>query len=119
MPIRVLSDQLASQIAAGEVVERHYGESLAALPLAPAEGRLVDLGSGAGFPGWVLAAARPGLEVTLVDMDQAALDLVRLASPFDPFPADVRARYDTLRFAYEWRFLEGARSAPGPGDDRS
>lgn len=54
-----------------EVLGRHYGESLAALPLlgTPA-GRmapLVDVGSGAGFPGFVLAAARPGLDVVLVE----------------------------------------------------
>src|SRR5947209_4043348 len=52
---------------AGEIVERHYGESLAALPLVPEEGELVDLGSGAGFPGLVIAAARPRLAVTLVE----------------------------------------------------
>ena len=44
-----------------EAVETHYGESLAALPLlGDAEGKtIVDIGSGAGFPGFVLAAARP------------------------------------------------------------
>src|SRR5262245_62172854 len=53
---------------AREIVARHYGESLAALPLLPADSRVgLDLGSGAGFPGLVLAAARPGLEVTLVE----------------------------------------------------
>ena len=52
--------------AAGELFERHYAESLAALPWLPS-GNLLDLGSGAGFPGWILAAARPDLEVTLVE----------------------------------------------------
>lgn len=53
---------------AGEILARHYGESLAALPLLPADARHgLDLGSGAGFPGIVLAAARPGLEWTLVE----------------------------------------------------
>lgn len=53
---------------ANEVLRRHYGESLAALPLLAAEDRsLVDIGSGAGFPGFVLAAARPDLETTLVE----------------------------------------------------
>lgn len=48
--------------------ERHYAESLAALPLLP-EGpaTLVDLGSGAGFPGVVLATARRDLRVFLVE----------------------------------------------------
>ena len=53
---------------AGEILTRHYGESFAALPLLPPEARVgLDLGSGAGFPGLVLAAARPGLEMTLVE----------------------------------------------------
>jgi 16S rRNA (guanine(527)-N(7))-methyltransferase RsmG len=53
---------------AHEVVERHYGESLAALPWCP-PGPLVhvDLGSGGGFPGVVLAAARPLWKTTLVE----------------------------------------------------
>lgn len=37
-------------------------------------------------------------------VDQAALDILRLASPFDPFEAALAQRYDRLRFSYEWRF---------------
>lgn len=39
-------------------------------------------------------------------LDKAALDILRRASPFDPFPADVRADYDSVRFAYKWLFAE-------------
>ncbi|MEZ5564827.1 MAG: TonB family protein [Gammaproteobacteria bacterium] len=42
------------------------------------------------------------------DLDQAAVRILRLAAPFQPFPAGLRADYDVLRFAYEWRFSEGA-----------
>jgi len=52
---------------ANEVIERHYGEALAALPLLDGATSLLDIGSGAGFPGLVLAAARPALAVTLVE----------------------------------------------------
>jgi protein TonB len=41
------------------------------------------------------------------ELDNAALRIVRLASPFDPFPPAMRARYPELRFAYEWQFLNG------------
>jgi periplasmic protein TonB len=40
------------------------------------------------------------------ELDQAAVNIVRLASPFDPFPTAMRESYPVLRFAYEWQFLE-------------
>jgi periplasmic protein TonB len=46
------------------------------------------------------------------DLDAAALAILKLASPFDPFPPDLAARYHTLRFAYEWQFT-GGRVARG------
>ena len=46
------------------------------------------------------------------DLDAAALAILKLASPFDPFPPDLAARYHTLRFAYEWQF-SGGRIAQG------
>ena len=41
------------------------------------------------------------------ELDNAALAIVRLSSPFDPFPPAMRERYPVLRFAYEWQFLDG------------
>ena len=45
-------------------------------------------------------------------VDQAALNILRRAAPFDPFPEAIRVDYDTLRFAYKWQFNEvGVSSA--------
>ena len=45
---------------------RHFWDSAQLMPLIPAPAKtLADLGSGAGFPGLVLAAMRPDLAVTL------------------------------------------------------
>jgi len=41
-------------------------------------------------------------------LDQAALTILRLASPFNPFPADLAAEYSRLRFAYQWDFESGS-----------
>jgi 16S rRNA (guanine527-N7)-methyltransferase len=49
------------------MVRDHVLDSLAALPVLENGGRLLDLGSGAGFPGIPLAIARPDLEVLLVE----------------------------------------------------
>jgi periplasmic protein TonB len=46
------------------------------------------------------------------EIDASALDILRLASPFDPFPPELARDYRTLRFAYEWRF-EGRGAATG------
>jgi len=62
------------------IVERHYAESLAAVPLLGAAATLLDLGSGAGFPGCVLAAARPELDVWLVESRARKGAFLRAAS---------------------------------------
>lgn len=53
--------------SASEAVEMHLIDSLAAAPVLSGVGRVVDLGSGGGFPGIPLAVALPGCEFTLVD----------------------------------------------------
>jgi len=66
---------------------RHFWDSAQLLPLIPGAARtLADLGSGAGFPGLVLAALRPDLAVTLHEATtkkcaflQAAADRMGLA----------------------------------------
>ena len=42
------------------------------------------------------------------EMDAAALDILRTASPFAPFSTEMRAEADVLRFVYEWRFGKDA-----------
>jgi protein TonB len=47
------------------------------------------------------------------ELDHAAVSIVRLAAPFDPFPTAMRERYPFLRFAYEWQFLNGRLAGDG------
>ncbi len=49
------------------VAEKHFLDSLAAEPLLPEGARVIDAGTGAGFPGLPLLIARPDLSVTLMD----------------------------------------------------
>lgn len=57
------------------------------------DGRLIDatIRRGSGYP----------------ELDQAALGILRLASPFDPFPRELAAEYRSIRFSYQWEFTNG------------
>ena len=61
---------LVGRATLDDVWTRHILDSAQLAPMIPKEAKsLVDLGSGAGFPGLVLAALRPELEVTLIEAD--------------------------------------------------
>jgi 16S rRNA (guanine527-N7)-methyltransferase len=69
---RLLAEQgvLRGLIGPREVTrlwERHLLNSAALAPHLPTSGRLVDVGSGAGLPGVVLAAMLPAVEVVLLE----------------------------------------------------
>lgn len=52
----------------GQIIENHFVDSLTLLPLLEGVGvHLLDIGSGAGFPGLACKVARPELLVTLVE----------------------------------------------------
>ena len=40
-------------------------------------------------------------------LDEAAVEIVRLSSPFDPFPEEIRADVDILEIIRTWRFHQG------------
>ena len=54
-----------------ELVGRHIVDALAAAPLLPGAGALLDIGSGAGLPGVPLLAASPGWHGTLLETTTA------------------------------------------------
>ncbi len=59
----------------GEMIDKHFIDSLTVLKagILPETGNLIDVGTGAGFPGMVLAMACPKLRVTLLDSQQKRL----------------------------------------------
>jgi 16S rRNA (guanine527-N7)-methyltransferase len=61
---------LVGRATLDDVWTRHILDSAQLTPLIPETAKsLADLGSGAGFPGLVLAALRPELDVTLIESD--------------------------------------------------
>jgi protein TonB len=122
---RLLADTRASAIAAYLDGWKRRIEQVGTLNF-PNEARRRSL---SGNPVLEVAIRADGrLEQVLVrrssghrELDAAAVTIVRLASPFDPFPPAIRERYPLLRFAYEWQFLKGRMGdgsllAPAPDD---
>lgn len=55
------------------------------------------------------------------ELDAAAISILRLASPFEPFPRELAANYRVLRFAYAWEFAAGGTTSgtvTAPADSR-
>jgi 16S rRNA (guanine527-N7)-methyltransferase len=65
----------------GQAEVLHVADSLTLLPhLPPTEHRLVDVGSGGGVPGMVLAIARPDIQVMLVESTRKKADFLLSAA---------------------------------------
>jgi 16S rRNA (guanine527-N7)-methyltransferase len=83
---------LVGPSALAEVWERHVGDSLQLLCLAPDAKRWLDLGSGAGFPGLVLAIALAetgGARVHLIESDARKCAFLREVARLTGAPAIV------------------------------
>ncbi|MEW6427664.1 MAG: 16S rRNA (guanine(527)-N(7))-methyltransferase RsmG [Thermodesulfobacteriota bacterium] len=71
---------LVGDAPAEVIIDRHFLDSLALLDLIdeqPGTVSLLDIGTGAGFPGLVLKAARPGLGLALVEPRQKRTAFLR------------------------------------------
>ena len=70
---------LTAVMAEEETLDRHFMDSLTVLKigLIPSGASLIDVGTGAGFPGMALALARPDLAVTLLDAQQKRLNFLQ------------------------------------------
>ncbi|MFH1517344.1 MAG: 16S rRNA (guanine(527)-N(7))-methyltransferase RsmG [Pseudomonadota bacterium] len=59
--------------------QRHVADCLQLLDHIPEDARIVDLGSGAGFPGLIIAAARPAGHVTMIESVGKKTNFLRAA----------------------------------------
>lgn len=122
---------LTSVTAPDEVVRKHFADSLALVPWLGEARTLVDVGSGGGFPGAVVALARPGLAVTLVEPSTKRAAFLRVLVRELPLPrVEVRAerieatvaalgpRFDAAVSRATWdvpEWLERGRALVHPG----
>ncbi len=72
---------LVSRRAGPEDIARHIQDSIQVLDWVPLQGLdVIDIGSGAGFPGLILAMASPKSRLTLVESDLKKSDFLQFVS---------------------------------------
>ena len=85
-----ITNLVATSTTPRDLVALHVADCLALLPHLGNASRIVDVGSGGGLPGIVLAIARPALSVTALEpvhKKHAFLATVRRELPLDNFTA--------------------------------
>src|SRR5262249_49610349 len=109
---------LTSIEGVAEGVDRHLADSLAALALPSVREaeEALDIGSGAGFPGLALAAARPDLRTTLVESERRKAEwLARASAPFPNVRVVAERSEDLARDARErWPLVTARAVGPLP-----
>ncbi len=70
---------LTAIVEPDEIVIKHFADSLSLFSVInPQEGAsLIDVGTGAGFPGMVVCIARPDMQVTMIDGTNKKLEFIR------------------------------------------
>ncbi|MBI3698139.1 MAG: 16S rRNA (guanine(527)-N(7))-methyltransferase RsmG [Acidobacteria bacterium] len=91
-----------------EIIRRHFGESLfVAAHLGVETGTLVDIGSGAGFPGFPVAVAKPHVAVTLVESVGKKAAFLKEVSRDVSNVSIFRGRFENLHSAFDWATVRG------------
>ena len=82
--------------------DRHIANCLPVTTLIPQGVKVVDIGSGAGLPGIVIALARPDLEVTLIEPLQRRVDFLNEVITELDLPITVmRGKSESIKKSFE------------------
>lgn len=94
----------------GDAVRYHYCESLYLAQSLPEGGlRIVDIGSGAGFPGIPVAIYRPDCEVHLVESHQRKAVFLNEATRNLPNARVLAVRSEDMTETYDWMISRAVR----------
>jgi 16S rRNA (guanine527-N7)-methyltransferase len=92
-------------------VERNYGEALFLSRHLPAGAlRICDIGSGAGFPGFPIAIARPECSVTLIESHQRKAVFLREAARGHGNIRVLAKRAEDVDEEFDWAVSRGVSS---------
>ncbi len=94
---------------APQAVEEHYAESLFLAERLPTECSILDIGSGAGFPGIPVAAIRPACQVTLVESHHRKAAFLKEATRGWPNVNVLSRRVEEVSGHFDWALCRAVR----------
>lgn len=94
--------------------DRHLMNSAAVVPFLPTEGHIVDLGSGAGLPGIVIAAMLPNAQISLIEpMERRCTWLAEVVDSLNLSNVDIkRGRAEEYHGAFQADAITARAVAP-------
>lgn len=96
----------------GEIAVRHFGESLfLSRELGESPATLLDIGSGAGFPGIPVAIVHPATQVTLLEPVGKKFAFLKEVSRALPNVSVLQGRLDAVEGVFEWATVRGVSVA--------
>ena len=96
-----------------EIAERHFGESLfLARELGASPASLLDVGSGAGFPGMPVAVCHPTCEVSLLEPVGKKFAFLKEISRSIPNVSVLQGRLRDVEGTFEWATIRGVAVIP-------
>lgn len=60
-----------------DIAIKHFIDSLALIPMITEDSRVLDIGTGGGFPGIPIKAVKPSLNLTLIDSSQKKINFIK------------------------------------------
>lgn len=104
-----------------EVVIKHFADSLSVMKFVdiPEKSRIIDVGTGAGFPGMALLIARPDLKVTFLDSTKKKLGFIEnvlnnlsLTAETVHMRAEEAGQDNNYREKYDFAFARAVAALP-------
>ncbi len=91
---------------------RHFVDSLLIAKFLPIGSYVLDIGTGAGFPAWPLACARPDLRIVALDSSRKMLEFLRPLAPSNLKTMEGRA--ENQQWSETFDVVTGRALAPLP-----
>ena len=95
-----------------EVVTKHFLDSLTPILTKLVSGNVIDVGTGAGFPGLVLKCALPAINLTLLDSLNKRIEFLKDAAAEIGITDGISGGFkSSCEYAYTFRMVLAARKS--------